>query len=392
MSMIPMLKFGVFHKDDWTKILQNHICNTLKKPECWQNCVPLITSTMSLRNEFDFESMNKNLKVDASWLIKLAKMEELIRNVNFLSSRFKFGKGNKTVEGFSSKWTGSLTRDNYQSSHIRFESINFTYNYANVNFNLAMSEIKDTSKMADCLKRLRAAAWGISETMKYTSMLRGVMKLPFEFSDENLGYMHAMMTGMAYLCMFKAFSANPEFAKDDMKMASLLKEVHGWFNKCKIIYENSNTVRKYQADFHRDVLWNFYKYSYLAITHCITGLMAKHELEVTKGHLGVAICYMHQLESMMQIIDKDKYMKKEDKKELANMYVSGHWKQTTKDTIEKNNKVYQFNVPNPGELKVIPEWEKQITEQGPCNIYVPPEGYQHYQNFMSEELEKIDSN
>ena len=56
----PLLHFCSFFKEDWTKCFQNHICNTLKKPECWQNCAPLIATTMKLRNEFDFEGMNKN--------------------------------------------------------------------------------------------------------------------------------------------------------------------------------------------------------------------------------------------------------------------------------------------------------------------------------------------
>lgn len=319
-------------------------------------------------------------------------MEEYLRNSNFLSSRFKFGKGKQCVEGFSSKWCGAVTKDNYMSTHIRFETINFSYNYSMANFNLAMSEIKNTDKAQDCLKRFRAAAWGMSETMKYTSTMRTLMKLPDEFADEVLGYLHAMITGMMYLCMFKAFEKNPQFAADQMKMASLLKEVHGYFQACKHIFESSKLVRKHYEKFHDDVLWNFYKYSYLAISYACKGLLAKQEAEVTKGHLGVAICYMDNIGNMMNLIQQDKYLSKADKKELVEMHKKDGWEQIKKDSVEKNNKVYNFPVPNVGETRVIEEWDKKLPELSPSNIYVPPQGFEHFQHFMSEELEKIDSN
>jgi len=116
------------------------------------------------RNEFDFAGMNHNLKIDSTWLIKIAKLEEYIRIVNFLSSRFKFGKGQNTVQNYKSKWTGSLTGDNYQSSHIRFETINFIYNYAILNFNIAMDELKDSTRIKDAIRHLRAAKWGMAES------------------------------------------------------------------------------------------------------------------------------------------------------------------------------------------------------------------------------------
>lgn len=278
------------------------------------------------------------------------------------------------------------------STHIRFETINFSYNYSMANFNLAMSEIKNTDKAQDCLKRFRAAAWGMSETMKYTSTMRTLMKLPDEFADEVLGYLHAMITGMMYLCMFKAFEKNPQFAADQMKMASLLKEVHGYFQACKHIYESSKLVRKHYEKFHDDVLWNFYKYSYLAISYACKGLLAKQEAEVTKGHLGVAICYMDNIGNMMNLIQQDKYLSKADKKELQEMHKKDGWEQIKKDSVEKNNKVYNFPVPNVGETRVIEEWDKKLPELSPSNIYVPPQGFEHFQHFMSEELEKIDSN
>jgi len=319
-------------------------------------------------------------------------MEEYLRSANFLSSRFKFGKGITCVAGFSSKWTGAVTKDNYQSTHIRFETINFSYNYAMANFNLAMSEIKDTNKAQDILKRFRAAAWGMSETMKYTTTMRTLMKLPDEFADEVLGYLHAMITGMMYLCMFRAFEKTPAFASDDMKMASLLKEVHGYFQACKHIFESSKLVRKHYQKFHNDVLWNFYKYSYLAIHHACKGLLARHEAEVTRGHLGTAISYMNNIGNMMELIKIDKYLSKDDKKQLEEMHKKDGWAQIKKDSIEKNNKVYNFPVPPCGEVRVIEEWDKKLPELSPNNIYVPPQGFEHFQHFMSEELEKIDSN
>jgi len=134
-----------------------------------------------------------------------------------------------------------------------------------------MGEIKDVSKAGDCIKRLRGATWGILETVAYTGMLRGLMKLPFEFSDENLNYLHGVFTGLAYLCMFKHFEQNAEFSKDHQKMASLLKEVHTWLKKAKDLYEFSGEVKKYHKNFHPTILWHYYKYSYLAMHHCTLG-------------------------------------------------------------------------------------------------------------------------
>lgn len=390
--MSHLLGFNYFESDNWGKIFQNHICQTLQSPESWEECEKMISHATTLRHELNFEFMNKRLEVEASWFVKLAKMEDYIRIVNFLSSRFKFGKGKNSVQGFFSKWTGSLTKNNYQSSHIRFESINFTYNYAMITFDLAMSEIKDSSKMGDCLKRLRGASWGISETMKYTGMLRGVMKLPFEFSDENLGYLHSVFTGLAYLCMFKHFEQNPEFSKDHMKMASLLKEIHTWFKKSKDIYEFSSEVRKYHESFHTNIVWNYYKYSYLAMSHCTKGLLEKHEAKVTEGHIGTAICYIQQIEMVMHVLEKDRYLRKEDKKDIEIMYQKENWQQIKQEIIDKNNQIYKARVPAPGEVKVIEDWGRGLVELPPVDVYVQPEGNQHYQKFMSEELEKIDSN
>merc|ERR1712183_434574 len=161
---------------------------------------------------------------------------------------------------------------------------------------------------------------------------------------------------------------------------------------CKHIFESSKLVRKHYEKFHDDVLWNYYKYSYLAITHACKGLLAKQEKEVTKGHLGTAISYMGNLGNMMDMIQKDKYLSKADKNELKEMHKKDGWEQIVKDSKEKNNKVYNFPVPNIGEVKVIEEWDKKLPELAPSNIYVPPQGFEHFQHFMSEELEKIDSN
>lgn len=105
--MNPLLKFNVFEKADWTKDFQTHIANTLKRPECWNNCAPMFKLMQDSRNEFDFAAMNHNLKVDSTWLIKIAKLEEYLRIVNFLSSRFKFGKSKDAVQNFKSKWCGA---------------------------------------------------------------------------------------------------------------------------------------------------------------------------------------------------------------------------------------------------------------------------------------------
>ena len=49
-------------------------------------------------------------------------------------------------------------------------------------------------------------------------------------------------------------------------------------------------------------------------------------------------------------------------------------------------------MPKPADCNSIPPWDKKIPDLCPSNIYVPPENHHFFQNFMSEELEKIQSN
>ena len=153
----PLLHFNVNAKSDWTPCFEKHISTTLKQAANWPACKPLIAKLVAERNEFDFKRMNESTKVDSSSIILMTKMEEYLRNLNYLSSRFKFGKIKGSVADFHSRWWCCITKENYESSHIRFETLNITYNYAILNFNMAMHDAaghdKDVNKLKEALKK-----------------------------------------------------------------------------------------------------------------------------------------------------------------------------------------------------------------------------------------------
>jgi len=218
------------------------------------------------------------------------------------------------------------------------------------------------------------------------------MQLPFEFGEENLTFLRYMFEGLCYLAMLKMFQANPEFTKNLASMASLNREVHVWFLNAKTLADNFKQIRSYHQAMIPDVYYNFYKYGYDALS-CITlKLLAEHEEEMTKGYNGIAISYMYQIQNILKMIRDDKFLKKEDKKTFENMYKDHKWDEKLKDTKEKNQKIYKAQIPESSEVKSIEDWDKKLTDLAPVNVYIPPEGYQHYQNFLSEELEKINSN
>jgi hypothetical protein len=391
----PLLHFNVNAKSDWTPCFEKHISTTLKQASNWPSCKPLIQKLVAERNEFDFKRMNETHKVDSSCIILMTKMEEYLRNLNYLSSRFKFGKIKGSVADFQSRWWCCITKENYESSHIRFETLNITYNYAILNFNMAMHDAaghdKDVNKLKEALKKLRAAKWAMGETLKFTSMMAGVMKLPFEFSQENLMFLQYMFEALAYQMMMKIFDLNPNFQNDQGPVVSLCREVYVWFSKCKQVLDNSKDVKNYHSALGRLVVYNYYDWGFKTLGKTATFLMVKHEGAITKGHIGTAISYLGQLRGFVESVLKDKTLEKQQKKEFEARW-DKEWGPMLKKLEEKNKEVYKAVVPKPGEVKAIEEWENAITDSAPVNIYVPPEGFEHFQNFLSEELEKIESN
>lgn len=255
-----------------------------------------------------------------------------------------------------------------------------------------MDYIKDPSKIKEAMTCLRAAKWGMTECKKVADMMKSVMKLPFEFSDENLAFLNFVFEGLSYLAMFRAFCKNESFSKDQAKMASLSRQIHVCFSKAKSIADEIKTIRSYHEQIIPDVYYNYYKFGYDACALICEKLLMDHEVEVTKGYNGMAISYMNQINVLMHCIDKERYLKKEDKQQFEMMYKKAGWDARLSDTVEKNNKIYKSVVPKSGEKNCIPEWENVITDKAPLNIYLPPDGYQHFQYFLSEELEKINSN
>ena len=124
--MIPLLSFNVPEKTDWTKVFQKHIEKTLKKPEAWQECCPHIQKLTIDRDRFDFQKQNSVLKVDPSWVTIQMAIEDYLRNINFISSRFKFGTGKEAVDGFKSVWKLKASDQTVQF-HLQNSTVEFIY-------------------------------------------------------------------------------------------------------------------------------------------------------------------------------------------------------------------------------------------------------------------------
>lgn len=248
---------------------------------------------------------------------------------------------------------------------------------------------KDPAQLKDSLTKFRQAKWAISETCKFVNMLTAHMKVPLEFDSNNLSFLKAIFEGLTYLSMLRILQQNPNSKPEDL--ASLLKEISRWFLIAKQMVEKDKMVAKYHERLVADVYYNHYMNATEANVMIINHLLNLHENEVTKGHLGVALGFMIQTQSLMKCMSSDKKLEKHDRAKIEAVYEQ-NIANKIKDVKEKNDKVYKFKIPQGQELTAIKTWDKVIEDLCPANMYNPPDNTECFNDFLSDELERVRTN
>ena len=263
------------------------------------------------------------------------------------------------------------------------------YNYAVQMFNQGMHICSTNKDYKDALNKLRSAKWAIKQVMKFMEQLSGNMKAPPEFTPESLNFLRYLFEALTYNCMLRILEQNP--ASTPESQASLDKEIATLFLRSKQVMENSKLVRKLFDAFLSDVSYNHYRFAYESIDRARLKLVKMHEQEITKGYAGIALGYMEQAQNLIQVMDHDKSVKKEDKKSFTDRF-NKEMLPMYKDVKEKNDKIYKSVVPHGKDLTWVAKWDKEIPDSVPDNMYVPPANSHCFQHFLSDELETVKSN
>jgi len=376
---------------DYVTIFRKHICETLRTPQDWSKVEPTFKRMTELRYSFNWDVITHSDSFNKPQMrVVQDNLEEYLRYCIFVSTKFQFG-GKSGVKGFTSDWLMSWTQRKIQSDRMLFEISNILFNYAILNFNQAAIFLKDKHTKQEykgALDKLRYAKWACKELIKINKELSKVMKVPFELRPDSLEFMLGLMEGLSYLCFFFMFEDGSNPAITGENLASLEREIAKWFYLCRESVKSNRDLKKLMKDIYPDLLNYYYNYNYNCLVRMIQIYGEKHQVEKTKGHIGVQYAYMMEAKALIDQAKRDD--KFEDQKALKKRYEAELVKYTA-DTLEKIKQVYKCKIPKGDELNFIKPIQTKINGIEPKNIRIPPPDAPYFQNFRSEKIEGLRS-
>lgn len=376
----------------YVNIFGKHITGTLKKPnQEWMKVEPTFRRMQELRSGFVWDNIAKSEMFNQPQMrVVQDNIEEYLRYCIFLSTKFKFAsKGG--IKGFTSDWLMSWTGKKVKSNRMLFEICNMLYNYVILNFNQAVIYLKKKHTKMEykgSLEKLRYAKWGAKELIKMHGELAKTMKVPLELRQDSLEFLLGLTEGLSYLCFYYMFEdgSNPAVKGDNL--ASLEKEIAKWFFICRKSLMSNKTLKKLMKDIYPDILEYYYLYTFNSYVRAIRLLGELHEVEKTKGHIGVQYAYMLEAEALI------KQMKKDDKFPGKNNIKTRYEKEVKPyqhAVNEKIRQVYKCPVPAPNQLNFIKPIQTKVSGIEPKNIRIPPPDAPYFSGFYSEKLEGLRS-
>jgi hypothetical protein len=381
--MLPLFQFNLSKPIDYPGIFKPHVCQKLRKEDQWKMVEPTFQRLAQLRASFNWKELKSNDHFLSPQMRTIQdNIENYLKYCFFLSTKFKFGQ-NDGVQHFVSDWQMAWSQQGNKSQHIFFEICCFLFNYSILNFNqavLLLAKKHDAPAFKDALTKIRYAKWAMKELGRFTPEINKIMKMPLEFCPQAVSFMTALFEGLCYMATLRLL---------EEQLASLEREIGKWFFICRQICKENSTLRKQVKAYLPDIMFNYYWHTYNALSRMASEFGKKHELEITKGHIGVQLAYLRELKSLVKTMDKEEFMSKQGKAQIKEA-----WKPVEplmNEIQDKINNIYKCEVPKSENLTYIEEWDKKVPDLEPKNIRVPPEDAQYFQDFMSEELERIKS-
>jgi hypothetical protein len=308
-----------------------------------------------------------------------------------VSKRFVFGsKVTNAVKSYKADWMMPWTEDKIQSNHIIFEICCFLFNYIILNFNqgaMCLSQKQGVDQYKNALQKLQYAVWGAQELQRYNQLLSNSMKVPLEFKSSTIEFLVALITGLAYMCIFNIMSEGMKDQISDDNLASLEREISNNFFIVKGIIKSDSTLKKTFGYILSDVIGKYYEFGINCLVRMANNFGKQQEAAKTKGHIGRQVAYLSEAVTLIKCLDKEDSFP--DKKALLKTYEP--LKQQYEDVKAMNDQVYKAPIPPRDQLNDIKPIEMKVRPLEPKNIRVPPQETEFFNNFASEEMDNVKS-
>jgi hypothetical protein len=212
------------------------------------------------------------------------------------------------------------------------------------------------------------------------------MKLPLEYRPSTLEFMNALMTGLAYMCIFNILVESSTGKVADESLASLEREISNHFYIVKDVVKNDQQLKKLFGYLLDDVYSKYYEFGVNCLIRVANSFEKQHEEAKTKGFNAIQIAYLQEAINLVKNMDKETFT---DKKMLKAKFEP--LKKKLDDAVLMNNEVYKAKIPGRDQLTHIKPIETKVRPLEPKNIRVPPQDAEYFNAFSSPEMENVKS-
>lgn len=212
------------------------------------------------------------------------------------------------------------------------------------------------------------------------------MKLPLEYRPSTLEFINALLTGLAYVCVFQILLESSSGKVAEENMASLEREISNHFYIVKDVVKNDSQLKKLFGYLLDDVLCKYYEYGINCLVRVSNSFEAKHAEAKSKGFNGIQIAYLQEAVNLLKNMDKESFA---EKKNLQKKFEP--LKKKLEEAILMNNEVFKAKIPPRTELNDIKPIETKVRPLEPKNIRVPPQDAVYFNAFSCPEMENVKS-
>lgn len=212
------------------------------------------------------------------------------------------------------------------------------------------------------------------------------MKLPLEYRPSTLEFLNALLTGLAYMCIFNILLEGSPGQVSDENLASLEREISNHFYIVKDVIKTDSQLKKLFGYLLEDVLSKYYEFGINCLIRVANSFQKKHEEAKTKGFNALEIAYLQEALNLVKNMDRESF---NDKKALKAKF--DPIKKRLDEAILMNDQVFKAKIPQRSELTHIKPIETKVRPLEPKNIRVPPQDAEYFNNFASPEMEGVKS-
>ena len=212
------------------------------------------------------------------------------------------------------------------------------------------------------------------------------MKLPLEYKPSTLEFLNALLTGLAYLCIYNILLESSQGKMSEENLASLEREISNHFYIVKDVIKNDAQLKKLFGYLLEDVLSKYYEFGINCLVRVGNSFEAKHAEAKTKGFNGIQIAYLQEAVNLSKNMDKETFA---EKKNLLKKFEP--LKKRLDELILMNNEVFKANIPPRTELNDIKPLDTKVRPLEPKNIRVAPQDAEYFQAFTCPEMENVKS-